>query len=816
MLRSKARVSAVSALSTDVMKLLVTGASGLLGRAVMQECIRAGHEVIGVAFSRASDALVKLDLTDAEAIHDLVHVERPDVVIHLAAERRPDVVERDPVAVKKLNVEAPAALAKACATLDPPAYLLNISTDYVFDGRNPPYFVDSPTNPLNAYGKSKREGEIAVLDAALPGYATNLRLPVLYGETLYNEESAVNVLLNSIRPNGKRIKMDAHAVRYPTNVADVARVLEQLASLYKKQLHSSDMPNTLHFSAQEAMTKYDMCLVLSRLWNLTCNEEVSSVKHLDPQYEADPNAGTQRPGHCKLDVSVTKELGVDTSCIPFDEWWRNYLAHSDRPTPLYSESKPEENDSSSTIETTISEKNAKKQGASELSSNVKKSDTGEASGESVPSSGTTIPAAEVSPPISDEEERYGTRTPNEHEDEVPRQPKVEFFVRVGDPQRVGDPMTAHVVYTVRVQTNAPWLSRTEYTVLRRYSDFRWLHAALVHNHPGLVVPPIPEKVKLGRFAPELVEFRRRSLERALLKMLEHPVLKQDDDLVLFLESGSLGADIHKRDLLKGPVVTPEYKTYFGWSHSFHQYRFQEPDDWFTSQLDYLSQFETRMKEICDALSTLSHQRMDLTNAYMQLYHSLVALSSSGMSRSVSTCFAALADMKKRSAQACSQLADHEANVFGLVLHEYERLVGSIRKAFQTREEVWQSWQSADDELSRVRSKYAKPNDTHIDTQNHTLTHAQIAYAALRTRFEEVTRLSKLEVERFERGKAEEIRAAFEEYIRVFSAIQREILDEWEHCESIVQRVTSKNQTKVCTSQHGMLEMYRDHKIFLSL
>ena len=82
------------------MKLLVTGASGLLGRAVMRECTRAGHEVIGLAFSRVSGALVKLDLTDAEAIHGLIQRERPDVVINLAAERRPDVVERDPVAVR--------------------------------------------------------------------------------------------------------------------------------------------------------------------------------------------------------------------------------------------------------------------------------------------------------------------------------------------------------------------------------------------------------------------------------------------------------------------------------------------------------------------------------------------------------------------------------------------------------------------------------------------------------------------------------------------------------------------------------------------
>lgn len=816
------------------MKILVTGASGLLGRAVVHECTRAGHDVKGVAFSRASDELLQVDLTDARAVQAMVQRERPDIVVNLAAERRPDVVEKNPAAARKLNVEMPGVLAKECRALDSPAYFLHISTDYVFDGRNPPYNVASEPNPLNAYGKSKREGEVVVLEAALPGAATNLRLPVLYGETEYNGESAVNVLLDAICPkDNSRVKMDAHSVRYPTNVADVARVIEQLAALYQKQMHSSSpsMPDTLHFSAQEAMTKYDMCLVMSRLWNQVCGEAVSTVDHLDPQYEADPNAGTQRPGHCKLDVSALEELGIGVKCVPFDEWWHGYFERLPHPPPLREElaEKGANTPLSDAEETEVNtelmpratdlpkpsdqvheevQPDEHKGLPEEVRQNVP--DERKNLVQDVEQDAQSSKAAEEDTLQSDEEERYGLRTPSEQEGEggtfressaqgqaAESEHNVTFSVRVGDPQRVGDPVTAHVVYTVRILTNAPWMSKPEYSVLRRYSDFRWLHAAMVHNHPGVVVPPIPEKVKVGRFAPELVEFRRRSLERALLKMLEHPMLQQDEDLKLFLESANLTADIHERDLRKGPVVTPEYKTYFGWSQALHQYRFHDPSDWFARQMNYLEQFEIRMKEIVESLSALAQKRTKLAGAYMQLYHSLVALSSSGLSRSVSTGFAALADMKRRSAKACTALADHEANVFSLVLYEYERLVGSIRKAFQSREEVWQAWQHAGDELTRVRSKYAKPNDSHIDSQNHALTHAQIAHAALHTRFEEVTRLCKLEVDRFEREKVAEIRAAFEAYVQAFRAAQADVLDEWQHCETIVQRIVDKSQEKVC-------------------
>ena len=78
--------------------------------------------------------------------------------------------------------------------------LIYISTDYVFDGENPPYNVNDKPNPLNFYGKSKLGGEEAVRQA--DPQAVVLRVPVLYGETEYNAESAINILLDAVKVKG--------------------------------------------------------------------------------------------------------------------------------------------------------------------------------------------------------------------------------------------------------------------------------------------------------------------------------------------------------------------------------------------------------------------------------------------------------------------------------------------------------------------------------------------------------------------------------------------------------------------------------------
>ncbi len=118
--------------------VVLIGASGLLRRAVARELATVdGWRVMRTAHRRASAGSVNLDIRDHDAMRSLLWAEAPDAIVVAAAERRPDVCENDPELARALNVDALDATATETRALG--AWVLSISTDYVFDGSSPPY-----------------------------------------------------------------------------------------------------------------------------------------------------------------------------------------------------------------------------------------------------------------------------------------------------------------------------------------------------------------------------------------------------------------------------------------------------------------------------------------------------------------------------------------------------------------------------------------------------------------------------------------------------------------------------------------------------
>ncbi|CAG9239483.1 dTDP-4-dehydrorhamnose reductase [Paraburkholderia tropica] len=290
-------------------KVAVIGASGLLGRALVRElAAETGWQVVQTAHSRVGPHQVALDIRDAQAVAAFVAREAPDAIVIAAAERRPDVCEHDPVAARALNVDAVRGIATAAKARG--AWVLSISTDYVFDGTQPPYLPDAAPNPLNAYGRSKLEGERALLDAS--DDALVLRLPLLYGPIVDWNESAVTSLVPPIRAAAssdanavaKPAPMDAWATRYPTFTPDVAFVIRELLT---RCADGEAVRGIAQWSGDEPMTKYEIAQRIARALGIEA--------HLIALTQ--PTDATPRPRDCHLDSGRLEALGIGRR-TPFD------------------------------------------------------------------------------------------------------------------------------------------------------------------------------------------------------------------------------------------------------------------------------------------------------------------------------------------------------------------------------------------------------------------------------------------------------------------------------------------------------------------
>jgi S-adenosylmethionine synthetase len=308
--------------------VLITGASGLLGRQVQREFLLDGWKSVGTGLNRVTAKdVIKLDIRDREEIEKALDDINPSVVVHCAANRFPDSCTANPEAARKLNVESSKALAEA--TVARGIFLIYISTDYVFPGRpgEAPYKADAAPSPPNVYGQTKLEGELAVLDVAKKANAKNkvvvLRVPVLYGACDEPKESAVNVLMSQlwnaqqIGEDEPKIQVDDYALRYPTNTKDVGRVCRDIAKLYLDPANAArELPSILQFSSEDCMTKWQICQMFADIMGLPLDNMVPFKP------EEEPKDGTIRPYDCHLDTSVLRDLGVDVSTTDFKTWWR--------------------------------------------------------------------------------------------------------------------------------------------------------------------------------------------------------------------------------------------------------------------------------------------------------------------------------------------------------------------------------------------------------------------------------------------------------------------------------------------------------------
>lgn len=264
------------------MKVLVTGAGGQLGKALIASAPSN--------LTLLTPARQALDLADATAIERLLAAEQPAAIINCGAHTAVDKAESERDLAFAINAAAPEAMARWCAKAN--SRLIQISTDFVFDGTgSKPYRTGDVANPLNVYGASKLAGEQAV--AAVPGlqwlvirtawvYASTGRNFVLTMLRLFRERAVVNVVSDQIGS--------------PTSASSLARCVW-------RALEDRGEPAILHYTDAGVASWYDFAVAIyeeARALGIL-NNEVQIVPVATEQYPTP----ARRPHYSVLDKSAT-------------------------------------------------------------------------------------------------------------------------------------------------------------------------------------------------------------------------------------------------------------------------------------------------------------------------------------------------------------------------------------------------------------------------------------------------------------------------------------------------------------------------------
>ena len=194
------------------MKVLVTGVKGQLGFDVVNELTKRGHEAIGVD-------IAEMDITDKLSVDTVISSVRPQAVIHCAAWTAVDAAEDNEDKVRAVNATGTKYIAEACRDIG--AKLMYISTDYVFDGQGTtPWQPDCKDyKPLNVYGKTKLEGELAVANTIKEYFI--VRIAWVFG---VNGKNFIKTML-SVGKTHDSVRVVNDQIGTPTYTYDLARLL---------------------------------------------------------------------------------------------------------------------------------------------------------------------------------------------------------------------------------------------------------------------------------------------------------------------------------------------------------------------------------------------------------------------------------------------------------------------------------------------------------------------------------------------------------------------------------------------------------------
>lgn len=263
------------------MKVLVTGVKGQLGYDVMTELAKRNIEAIGVDID-------EMDITDKISVEKVIGEAAPDVVVHCAAYTAVDAAEDNEALCRRVNADGTRNIAEVCKKLD--CKMVYISTDYVFDGQGTrPWEPDDERHPLNVYGQTKYEGELAVQENLSKYFI--VRIAWVFGK---NGKNFVKTMLKLAETHDKLTVVNDQ-FGSPTYTYDLARLLVDMIQTDKYGIY--------HATNEGICTWYEFACEIFRQ---------AGVKiEVTPVPASEYPAKAKRPENSRLDKSKLTENGFE-------------------------------------------------------------------------------------------------------------------------------------------------------------------------------------------------------------------------------------------------------------------------------------------------------------------------------------------------------------------------------------------------------------------------------------------------------------------------------------------------------------------------
>ncbi len=266
------------------MKFLVTGSAGLVGRQVVKDLVEQGETVYSAFHNLQPQNGIptQMDLFYDDKIKNVIAETNPDAIIHLAAITDVDLCEKEKDLAMKINGHSTEIIAKQAAKQK--SFFVYVSTDYVFDGEKGMKKESDPTNPVDFYGKSKLEGEKAVMNLASSWCIARTSTP--YGIHPKKKSFPVWVAENLFQKNTINVVIDQFTS--PTYVPNFSRMLNEVA---KRQL-----VGIIHLAGSTRISRYEIAEIVADKLNL-------DKKLLQPTNIDEMKWFAKRPKDSSLDVS---------------------------------------------------------------------------------------------------------------------------------------------------------------------------------------------------------------------------------------------------------------------------------------------------------------------------------------------------------------------------------------------------------------------------------------------------------------------------------------------------------------------------------